>query len=205
MTEEIIQYIEGKMNPEEKQTFEARMESDPELAELVKYTKAAQKASDGFIEAEIYNTIQSFNRTVQTRKATWNKLWKWLAFIALITLILTGIFYLNKNQDQTEKEPVILADNYTQPIWPLERSDNNSISDAVRLHLGSQTDQALSLLLDKDEVTITEQYWAAEIMIDAGRYRDALAILSGLNMESEALNKRIDLLKAYCVKQMDGE
>jgi tetratricopeptide (TPR) repeat protein len=205
MNDQIIQYIEGQMTMEEKESFEMRLQSDPTLAEQLKYTLAAQKAAEGFIEAEVYQTIRNFRQTQPQNQFIWKKLWVWLGIIALITLIFSGVFYLKRSQEHVEKDPIILADNYTAPIWPLERSENNAISDAVRLHLIGQTEKALELLKEQEKEESIRLYWTAEILIDAGRYEEAIPILNDLIMESEALNARVKLLKAHCVQQMEGK
>jgi len=197
MTEDIIRYIDEEMTPMERQSFEDRLSADPELRKQLKYARAAKKVSEEFIVIETLENIQKIRSGSTPTNKSGNWWTRWV--VLLIAFMLLGLisWWMMKDRatTNTQETTQILAEVYKEPIWPLERSGDDLISTAVRLHLAGNTSAGLDMLLSGEEVPDVQKYWAAEILVHDVRCEDALPLLAELEEKGVEMERVSHLMK----------
>lgn len=208
----IERYLLNKAEPNERIQLEQLMASDPLVAEEV---KEHQKLIDLMHE---HAKLEGLRQTIQaqrvytrphaylTREFPMRKVLAVAAGLAL--LVVAGWWFLVRSGGdvrKAEKErSQLLATRYQEPIWPLERGEHHVISQAVQLHLGGRTDEALTLLSQQEPASLEHRTWATEIMVHAGRYKDARPLLEALSIENPQ-NDRIATLLQVCNSMLDKD
>lgn len=204
MIEDVLRYIDEEMTPLEKQSFEDRLSADPELRKQLKYARAAKKVSEDFVVLETLENIKKIRGESSSARKVGSNVWKWIVII--VTVILLGLSYWWMTRDETgdgtKEETQVLAEVYEEPIWPLERSQDDLLSNAVRLHFAGRTPEALDMLLSGEEVPDMQKYWAAEIMVHDKNFSEAFPLLKEL-YEKNVQIERVKLLIRVCTIEQD--
>ena len=103
LTEEIDRFLSGKLPPHEKHAFQLMIDSDPELAEEVRYQELANEA---IVDAQLIE----LNKKIRTDLDKLNNgglLNKWVIGGTMLILIGTGAALLNSNPAEKDNTKII--------------------------------------------------------------------------------------------------
>jgi hypothetical protein len=204
MNDELLRYFDKEMSEEERLSFESRLETDEALRDELKYLRAAHLMADSFIELETKETIQKIKAPELQSEKPGSFFFKATLIIGLALALLLTVKLFNKDGDAKSYENIeqLYAAQYTEPIWPLVRGEQDEISQAISLYLSGDIETALSALnnLNSPEA----EYWSVEIWVHAKNFKAALEILERLKIE-DSRKERINLLMSICQQAIQLE
>jgi hypothetical protein len=204
----IERFLLATATPEEQTQLDALIAKDPIVAEEVNaHRKLIQLLREHAQVAQLRREMQTQRETPSHAGLTLGgpskRPLRWALAAGLLILVI-GSFWFDMHTTNSPKEATHIGPSaqigerdlpYTEPLWPLQRSQASVIDHAVRLHLKGHTDEALDLLLQGDDPVPEARQWAVEIMVHAGRYTDALPILHDLALNTPEQQRIRDLLK----------
>ncbi len=133
--ERIDRFIDGTLTEEEREQFEAMMQTDPELKAEVELHRDIKVGAQAYFDQELKDKLAAVDEDPSFRSAEGNqvsfRLWRTLGVAASVVL-LVGLAYIFLNPS-TNPEELYLS--YYQPypniVNPLERSQNNLPDDGM--------------------------------------------------------------------------
>ena len=131
LEQQIIDYLDGKLTAEERQSFELRLSKNPELAEEIDDLKSLEK---GLHAAGMEDLLAEMDRwesemtSMQSKTQMWSR---YYAVAAVLTLILVPAIWFFSSQKPTSEE-LFLA--YYEPYEELLTSRSNT-SDSITVLL----------------------------------------------------------------------
>jgi len=118
--EHIDDYMEGKLSSSDKIEFEKAIKQDSSLKAAVENYHDAKKISEGFLEADMLNTLTGLKKEIavdlaSNKKTKPNTNRRWFLILALIgSLILLGTWLYQKNNSDSKKEQLLAS--YIKPV-----------------------------------------------------------------------------------------
>jgi hypothetical protein len=204
MNDELLRYFDKEMSEEERLSFESRLETDEALRDELKYLRAAHLMADSFIELETKETIQKINAPELQSEKPGSFFFKATLIIFLAMTLLLTLKLVNKKSDAKSYENIeqLYAAQYTEPIWPLVRGEQDEISEAISRYLSGDIETAMNVLnsLNSPEA----EYWSVEILVHDKNFKAALEILERLKTE-DSRKERINLLRDICQQALELE
>lgn len=178
----IDDYMAGLLSGEDLIEFEAAVASDEQLRRLVENYDEIKSVSEGVLELQLLNevtAIQPDNKTIKQPRS--NNRYFLLAAAFLLLAAVAYYFFSEKNKIQ--EEPVLFADVYREPIWPVtksvapERDDKHYIAKASATYLAGDLTSAKIILLDSVQDAELGHYWLAEMYMAEQAFDSVLVYL----------------------------
>ena len=166
--EHIDDYLGNNLSPEAKLSFENALKSDKKLESAVENYDKLKSISSEFLDEEVRNVLSK----LEAPKKGNTKLKYVIILVAIAVLGLISYLY-----QADKKSELLYAEVYEEPAWPIRRSVDNSLSDAIKLGMDGNIEMAKQKLLDSGLETSEQQYWIAELFASKEMADSTLAYL----------------------------
>jgi len=188
--EHIDEYMAGKLSAEERVSFEAAMQQDAELRELVANYDTIKEVSTLALEEELLNEVKTVAKksalqsTPPTSKLNFRSI---LGIAASILLLIATFVFFNSYAYKQKKEEIKMA-NYQQPDPGTVRSGDTSNFnnlEKAKDYFDRNYHKEAKELLEKElanssgEFEISEiKYWLAHSYYKLSEYDKAIILLN---------------------------
>ncbi|MBK9255744.1 MAG: hypothetical protein IPM42_09680 [Saprospiraceae bacterium] len=196
--EHIDAYIQNQLPEADKEAFEAAMLQDDTLRSAVENYHLMKDLGMGFLEVEVREILNAEMPTPEKKIIHNKKIWA-----GIFILILFGIIIVFVILTRSEKNnPLLYADIYVEPNWPLHRGDQTSeISDAITTALSGNYMNAVQMLKLSDIEGSEKNYWIAEIFAK-NAVADSVLVYINLTRDDSKLRDRINYLRIISFYQL---
>ncbi|MEL6866338.1 MAG: hypothetical protein AAFP19_18060 [Bacteroidota bacterium] len=207
--DQIEQYLDRKMSKETHQSFEERLQNDPELAAEVQLHRdlgmAIQQEEADLAFRKNLRTIRN-NRKASLRPLPRRRWMRIASAAAAVLVLLVALSYLF----QSPTNPSQVADRYLDlpPISLTEKSANteSTLLKAEQFYKEQNFSAAAPLFrqyLENNPVSYDVQLYAGLAYLKSEQYPQALAAFDVI-LNSDALNRsEAQWYKALCLLKMD--
>lgn len=156
--DQIHDYIDHRLSPEERSAFEAACKENPELQKMLDHYTTFKELGLGVIDEEVRRIAREEDIKLKHKFR-----YKLPLLLILIVLFLSGVYYVYHKQ-KTREASKIYASIYIDPAWPIQRGDTpDTLSDAIRLGLGGNIGVAKKMMPFTSLPDNEKQLWIAEL------------------------------------------
>lgn len=182
--EHIDQYMAGELSADDKATFEAAMQQDADLHELVDNYDKIKEISTVALEEQLLQEVKKAANSAPSQQKSKSNLTKYLSIAASILILVFAVFYLSK-----PSEEYILGTYHEKPFDPdnVRSSDlpNMSNFQLAKYNYGLNEFEISRDLFEEELVKNADaaevkdiQFWLAHVYLEIGRYDEALIMYS---------------------------
>ncbi len=139
LTEEIDQFLLGKLTPDEKHAFQLKINADPQLAEEIIYQ---QLANEAIVDSKLVELNQKIREDLDKLDSA-SLLNKWVIGSSIVFIIGVGTVLLNFN-DSEKNDKKINAENLILHPQKVEELDEVIIEENMQKHSFKNSKQAYS-------------------------------------------------------------
>jgi hypothetical protein len=196
MYDYIDDYKAGVLSGEELAAFETALTSDEKLRHLVNHYDHLKSVSEGILEMQLLQEVSAagVKQLKQQNKKNNSHPLFYLAAACIIAAFVLYHWQFGKND-----EPILFADVYQAPIWPIERASTTSsldsfISQAAKEYVNNDNlPRAKEILLDSVSDKNLGRYWLAEMYMQDSIPDSVLVFVPDLDAAHVKYNKSLHL------------
>jgi hypothetical protein len=183
----IDDYMDNKLSPEGKSSFEAAMAADTKLAHAVENYPLIKKLSASLIEDEVRQEIERLEGSKQREKKVRKTIpmWKYLAAAASIAGVIVSAYFINKDFGNISND-LIIENLYQRPASQGTRGieeDMNRIDSAI-LHFEKNDFEGAKALFtprpSSDSLAKVVDYYLANIAFNTKDYASSESLFVSL-------------------------
>lgn len=206
----IDDYKAGLLSGNALDEFETAMASDEKLRRLVEQYDEIKSVSEGVLELQLLNELTGIQQDfVEPEKKKKTRTDYMMLATILLCLAAAACYLFFYYSGQKKEEPLLFADVYHEPIWPVtksiakERNDKHYIAKASATYLSGDFVVAKTILLDSVQDQAMAHYWLAEMYMAEQEFDSVLVYLPE---PTEIKNKgnRISTLRQWIKKLRDS-
>jgi anti-sigma factor RsiW len=206
---QILAYLQNKLNPSEKEAFENRMVSEPQLAEKVTNFQPLMEGFKSLRQDDFAAEVSEWAKELPSLESApeakvvpiSNRRFKWRSYAAaaiLLAVVAASIWLIGSFSDPNAAYMAFREANYIQPGVEAIRGEEETLSQAeVYLATGKYPAavELLQSILREDSLFVEAQYLLGHAYYQMDEYQLAITTLSQnqvLSQGSTAANRQIN-------------
>jgi hypothetical protein len=203
----IDDYMDNKLSPEDKSSFEAAMVVDKKLAHAVENYPLIKNLSASLIEDEVRQQIEKIEGSKRPEKDIRKimPMWKYVSAAASIAVVVVATYFLNKEFGNISNQQIIenLYQKPTSQGTRGEEEDMNSIDRAIERFETNHFEEAKALLTPRpanDSLSKVADYYLANIAFKTGDYNTSKTLFASLTSHQKyGQVAQVNLMSIYFI------